>query len=266
MKPTTSGIPKFAFQLEANERLNVTTGDQVLASKKIRIPHVDGSSSKVTLFMRVPAKDLVQRRAANQIDSAEKTAKAVEKLLKARGLSALQVHAVMNMARKEALNEAKVVPMLHAIHAQTMNPDTTFVAQSHHAPSTKSAPSVNQAVHNPIKHLQEKYLNAPDTISASLFAHSFADAMASGKMMRMTEAAISHLESAAKPAQPQALKPQGKKPLPVPPPRPLKSGAGKPLPPIPQPKASATDTGSTAASTSQLPTAQTPDPTKKRDQ
>ncbi len=249
MKTTGPAIPKFAIQLEANEHLKHSRDDPVLASKKIHIHHADGSLTAVTLFLRVPAKDLARLRAENKVDSAEKTTAALAKFLKARGLSTVQINKVMDLMRKQGLADAKVTPMLRSMHERSvgMNREMSLEAlpSAEAGSELRNPPSVKQK----FRDFRERYFDAPQQISATLFSDSFDRAMSKGQMLRVTENTVDYLNANAPNAKLQASRQQSKKPLPVPPPRALKAGAGKPLPPTPQRKPAAPVAAGSTAST-----------------
>lgn len=234
MKPTAPAIPKFGFQMEEREHLTIDTASTVLASRKIYIPHADGSRTAMVLFTRVDSKNLTALRAQNKIDSAEKTAKALGKFLEARGASKIQVYQLMNAVRKQELHDSEVSPMLRAITEEVTRMNATSADASR--PRAASAPELRNK-HSPaqkIKEIQQKYFAAPKQISASLFANAFTNSIKLGQMLRMNEETIKQLGTPAQRDDPSAAtssKPG--KPLPVPPSRPLRSGAGKPLPQIP---------------------------------
>lgn len=234
MKPTAPAIPKFAFQMEQGDTLRHEVGSTALASRKIYIPHADGSRTAIILFSRVDSEKLTELRAQNKVDSAEKTAKALGKFLEARGGSKVQIYRLMNAVRKDALHDAKVAPMLRSIHEEyaRMNPPSANASRARAA----SAPESSKK-HSPtrkIKEIQQKYFDAPKQIAPSLFANSFEKSIKLGQTLRMTEETIKQLETPAQREEPRATAlPKPTKPLPVPPQRPLKSGAGKPLPQIP---------------------------------
>lgn len=231
MKTAGPAIPKFAIQLEANEHLKHSRDDPVLASKKIHIHHADGSLTAVTLFLRVPAKDLSRLRAENKVDSAEKTAAALMKFMQTRGLSTVQINKVMDLMRKQSLADAKVTPMLRSVNAR----------------SVRNPPSVKQK----FREFSERYFDAPQQISSTLFSDSFDHAIKKGQMLRVTENTVDYLKANAPGAKLQASPQQPKKLPPLPPTRALKAGAGKPLPPTPQRKPAATGAAGNTASTLQ---------------
>ncbi len=249
MKTAGPAIPKFAIQLEASEHLKHSRDDPVLASKKIHIHHADGSMTAVTLFLRVPAKDLPRLRAGNKVDPAEKTAAALAKFLQTRGLSAVQINKVMDLMRKQGLADAKVTPMLRSMHARSVGTRQEMNSESLLAAESGRERGNTHFVKQKFRDFRERYFDAPQQISAALFSDSFAQAINKGHMLRVTEKTVDYLDANTPSSKLRASRQQSNKPLPVPPPRAPKAGAGKPLPPTPQRKPAATGAAGNTAST-----------------